>query len=78
MNTPEQDWEDRANSYSLSPDEELPDELWEAIENQDLDAVLAILEARETARIKQACIRGLLDLGIMPKSLVSLRKWGPE
>jgi hypothetical protein len=49
--------------------------LEQAIADEDFEAVLEALEAAERLRIKRECEKALLTLGIMPRSLVSQRRF---
>jgi hypothetical protein len=59
VNTPEQDWQDRAMSYSEDGEEEEITPLEKAIQEEDFDAVLAILDEARRQVVKQALKRGL-------------------
>lgn len=82
MNTPEQDWQDRAMSYSLDDDE--LEEIEESCpycavrgcqgecreNNREFEALLEReAEHQERERQKRDCFAGLLALGLLPRSL---------
>ena len=67
MNTPEQDMQDRAMSYSLDDDEVT------LTDDERFERLLAAEEKRQREVVRKACLQGLLELGILPRSLVRER-----
>jgi hypothetical protein len=76
MKSFEQEMEDRSMSYAgdeTDAEIEKLERLIQADRDRRFEAMLEAEEKRQREAVKRACLKGLLDLGILPRSLVRER-----